>query len=66
MKKGFLDIVKKERGDSNYMGDQHGGAAGSAGSGLPDGYARIRRFSTGACGATSLPNAGITRICKKI
>jgi beta-glucosidase/6-phospho-beta-glucosidase/beta-galactosidase len=46
-KKGFLDIVKRERGTSNYAGDQHGGASGSAGSGLPDGYAGNFMFATG-------------------
>ena len=46
-KKGFLEIVKRERGTSNYDGDQHGGASGSAGSGLPDGYAGNFMFATG-------------------
>jgi beta-glucosidase/6-phospho-beta-glucosidase/beta-galactosidase len=46
-KKGFLEIVKRERGTSNYAGDQHGGASGSAGSGLPDGYAGNFMFATG-------------------
>ncbi len=47
MKKNFLDIVKKERGDSNYAGDQHGGAAGMSGRGLPDGFAGNFMFATG-------------------
>ena len=47
MKKGFLDIVKKERGDSNYLGDQHGGAAGMSGRGLPDGFPGNFMFATG-------------------
>jgi beta-glucosidase/6-phospho-beta-glucosidase/beta-galactosidase len=46
-KQGFLEIVKRERGTSNYAGDQHGGASGSAGSGLPDGYAGNFMFATG-------------------
>jgi beta-glucosidase/6-phospho-beta-glucosidase/beta-galactosidase len=46
-KKGFLEIVKRERGTSNYAGDQHGGASGSAGSGLPDGYTGNFMFATG-------------------
>jgi len=46
-KKSFLEIVKRERGTSNYAGDQHGGASGSAGSGLPDGYAGNFMFATG-------------------
>ncbi|MBA3438545.1 MAG: glycoside hydrolase family 1 protein, partial [Pyrinomonadaceae bacterium] len=45
--KGFLDIVKRERGDSNYAGDQHGGAGGSDGSGLPDGFPGNFMFATG-------------------
>jgi beta-glucosidase/6-phospho-beta-glucosidase/beta-galactosidase len=46
-KKNFLDIVKRARGTSNYAGDQHGGASGSAGSGLPDGYPGNFMFATG-------------------
>ena len=46
-KKGFLDIIKKTRGDGDYAGDQHGGAAGSDGSGLPDSYAGNFLFATG-------------------
>ena len=45
--KGFLDIVKKERGESDYAGDQHGGASGLDGSGLPDSYAGNFLFATG-------------------
>ncbi|MBA4183091.1 MAG: family 1 glycosylhydrolase, partial [Acidobacteria bacterium] len=46
-KKNFLDIVKKEHGDSNYLGDQHGGASGSSGRGLPDGFPGNFMFATG-------------------
>lgn len=46
-KKGFLEIVKREHGTNNYAGDQHGGASGSAGSGLPDGYPGNFMFATG-------------------
>ena len=46
-KKGFLEIVKRERGTKDYAGDQHGGASGSAGSGLPDGYPGNFMFATG-------------------
>lgn len=44
---GFLNIVKRERGDGNYAGDQHGGATGSSGSGLPDGFPGNFMFATG-------------------
>jgi len=47
MTKGFLDIIKKERGGSDYEGDQHGGATGSDGSGLPDSYSGNFLFATG-------------------
>ncbi|HXG82844.1 MAG TPA: hypothetical protein VNI84_02360, partial [Pyrinomonadaceae bacterium] len=47
MKKGFLDIVKKERGDNNYAGDQHGGAAGMSGKGLPSDFPGNFMFATG-------------------
>ena len=43
----FLNIVRRVRGDCNYAGDQHGGATGSAGSGLPDGYPGNFLFATG-------------------
>lgn len=45
--KGFLDIVKKLHGESDYSGDQYGGATGSDGSGLPDTYAGNFLFATG-------------------
>ncbi len=46
-KKSFLEIVERERGTSGYAGDEHGGASGAAGSGLPDGYAGNFMFATG-------------------
>ncbi len=46
-RKGFLDIVKKSSGASDYAGDQYGGATGSDGSGLPDSYAGNFLFATG-------------------
>ena len=45
--RGFLDIIKRERGDGNYAGDEHGGAAGATGSGLPTGSPRNFMFATG-------------------
>ena len=46
-KNGFLDIIKREKGDGNYAGDQFGGAAGTSGRGLPDSYAGNFLFATG-------------------
>ncbi|MBA3944234.1 MAG: glycoside hydrolase family 1 protein [Herpetosiphonaceae bacterium] len=43
----FLDIIKRQRGDGNYAGDQYGGAAGTSGSGLPTGVAGNFMFATG-------------------
>ncbi|CAM3634848.1 family 1 glycosylhydrolase [Deinococcus saxicola] len=47
MSRGFLDIIKKELGDGNYLGDEFGGAGGSSGSGLPTGQASNFMFATG-------------------
>lgn len=60
--KSFLDIVKRTHGDGNYTGDQHGGAAGSSGSGLPDGSARNFLFATGIeCSYPTIQNGAIRR-----
>ena len=45
--KSFLDIVKTRLGEDSYAGDQFGGASGTDGSGLPDGYAGNFLFATG-------------------
>ncbi len=45
--KGFLDLIKAKLGDSQYPGDQFGGAAGSDGRGLPDGGSNNFMFATG-------------------
>lgn len=47
MSKGFLDIIKKKHGDSNYAGDEFGGSAGHDGSGLPDASLGNFMFATG-------------------
>ncbi len=47
MKKGFLDIIKKEFGAGGYAGDQYGGALGQSGKGLPNGNAGNFMFATG-------------------
>ena len=59
--KSFLDIVKKERGSDNYLGDQHGGATGSSGSGLPDGSKGNFLFATGIECSYPTINHGRTR-----
>ena len=43
----FLDEVRRRFGDGGYDGDQHGGASGRSGAGLPDGSSGAFRFSTG-------------------
>lgn len=61
MPEGFLDIIKRVRGDNDYAGDQFGGAAGSDGSGLPTGSARNFMFATGIeCSNPTIDN-GRTR-----
>jgi beta-glucosidase/6-phospho-beta-glucosidase/beta-galactosidase len=45
--KGFLEIVKRVRGDGNYAGDEFGGGRGSDGSGLPTGKPGNFMFATG-------------------
>jgi beta-glucosidase/6-phospho-beta-glucosidase/beta-galactosidase len=58
----FLDIVKKIHGDGNYTGDQHGGAAGASGSGLPDGSQRNFLFATGIeCSYPTINNGTVRR-----
>jgi beta-glucosidase/6-phospho-beta-glucosidase/beta-galactosidase len=43
----FLDGIKKRFGNSNYDGDEFGGAGGGTGSGLPTGDAGNFMFATG-------------------
>lgn len=47
MTKGFLKIIESIHGKGNYAGDQHGGASGTDGSGLPSGSAGNFMFATG-------------------
>ena len=58
--KSFLEIIEKEKGDGNYAGDQHGGATGSSGKGLPDGALGKFLFATGI--ECSYPTIGHGRI----
>ena len=60
--KGFLDIIKTKRGSDNYLGDDHGGASGSSGSGLPDGYKGNFLFATGIeCSYPTIQHGRIRR-----
>ncbi len=62
MENNFLDIIKKERGDNNYCGDEFGGAAGKTGKGLPDGSPRNFMFATGIeCSNPTIENGKIRR-----
>ena len=47
MTKGFLDIIKAMHGGGDYAGDQHGGAGGADGNGLPTGKPGNFMFATG-------------------
>lgn len=60
-KQGFLDIIKKVRGDGNYVGDQYGGATGASGQGLPTGTASNFMFATGIECSYPTINHGKTR-----
>ncbi|MEP6925702.1 MAG: family 1 glycosylhydrolase [Pyrinomonadaceae bacterium] len=61
-KKGFLDIVKKVRGDGNYAGDEFGGGRGQDGSGMPTGKPGNFMFATGIeCSYPTIKNGTIRR-----
>src|SRR5947199_40875 len=45
--RSFLDIINERYGGENYRGDEHGGAAGQTGQGLPEANARNFMFATG-------------------
>ena len=47
MAESFLPIIKRAHGNGGYAGDEHGGAAGQAGGGLPTGHADNFMFATG-------------------
>ena len=47
MPKDFLSIVEQALGDAGYAGDQHGGAGGTDGKGLPTGKPSNFMFATG-------------------
>ncbi len=59
---GFLDIVKRERGDANYAGDEFGGGQGQDGSGLPTGGPEKFMFATGIeCSNPTIQNGRVRR-----
>lgn len=57
----FLDIITDVLGGSDYSGDEHGGAAGQTGKGLPDGSPRNFMFATGIECSYPTINNGRTR-----
>ncbi len=62
MKKGFLDIVKKARGDADYAGDEFGGGRGTDGSGKPTGKPGNFMFATGIeCSYPTIENGKVRR-----
>lgn len=62
MKKGFLDIIKKQKGDGSYSGDEFGGGRGQDGSGMPTGAAGNFMFATGIeCSYPTIENGKIRR-----
>ncbi len=62
MASGFLDIVKRVRGDGTYAGDEHGGGAGHEGQGLPTGLSGDFMFATGIeCSNPTIENGRVRR-----
>jgi hypothetical protein len=62
MPQDFLAIVKAKYGDGVYAGDEHGGAGGCDGSGLPTGSASNSMFATGIeCSNPTINNGRIRR-----
>ncbi len=59
--KSFLEIIDDMLGDNNYSGDEHGGATGQSGRGMPDGSPANFMFATGIeCSYPTIDN-GRTR-----
>src|SRR5215218_3388214 len=58
----FLDVVRRAHGGDDYAGDEHGGAAGAAGRGLPTGDARNFMFATGIeCSCPTIDHGRVRR-----
>ena len=58
----FLDIINDTLGTMDYSGDEHGGAAGQSGKGLPDASPRNFMFATGIeCSYPTINNGRIRR-----
>ncbi len=61
-KNSFLNIIKSKHGAGNYAGDEHGGASGQSGKGLPDGSPGNFMFATGIeCSYPTINNGTIRR-----
>ncbi len=59
---GFLDFAKRQDGEANYAGDEHGGAAGHEGQGLPTGSPSNFMFATGIeCSNPTIENGRVRR-----
>jgi hypothetical protein len=59
---GFLELVKQKLGDSNYAGDEYGGATGSDGRGLPTSQPGNFMFATGIeCSYPTIEHGAIRR-----
>ncbi|MEW6420287.1 MAG: family 1 glycosylhydrolase [Deinococcota bacterium] len=62
MSQSFLDLITKHLGDGEYAGDEHGGARGRDGSGLPTGQPRNFMFATGIeCSYPTIQNGRVRR-----
>ena len=62
MTKSFLDLIKAKHGDGNYAGDEHGGARGGDGSGLPTAAPGNFMFATGIeCSNPTIGNGRVRR-----
>jgi len=59
---GFLDVIRRDYGEDDDAGDEHGGATGDPGRGLPDGSAGSFMFATGIeCSNPTIDNGSIRR-----
>jgi beta-glucosidase/6-phospho-beta-glucosidase/beta-galactosidase len=58
----FLSIIRNTYGGDEYAGDEHGGARGESGNGLPDGSPGSFMFATGIeCSNPTIDNGRIRR-----
>jgi len=62
MAEGFLDIIRRVRGDGDDPGDRYGGAGGTHGEGLPSAGPRNFMFASGIeCSYPTIDNGRIRR-----